>query len=99
MDDIDKSKVRLKHWIDHNFDHIKGYEEVAQVLAEKGFSDAAASIRSAAKAIAAANVEFEKALESLAGAAGEGDTKSPAHDEPDSHHGDHKHNHGHGCDD
>ncbi len=90
MDDIEKSRVRLKHWIDHNFDHIKGYEEVAQLLAEKGFSDAAASVRSAAKAISAANAEFEKALECLGEDLGE---KSSAEDRPDTHHGEHRDNH------
>lgn len=94
MDDVEKSKVRLKHWIDHNFDHIKGYEEVAQLLSEKGFSEAAEIILSGARAIEAANKEFEKALGCLGSAA---DDMSRDAGASESHHQGHGHNHGHGC--
>ncbi len=67
MDDIQKSRIRLEHWIDHNFEHIKGYEEVAQLLDNKGFRTAAEMIRRAARLIEEANTEFENALESLGG--------------------------------
>jgi hypothetical protein len=90
MDDVEKSKVRLRHWIDHNLDHIKGYEEVAQVLAEKGFSDAAEIVLSGARAIETANEEFEKALESLGGGT-EAVSRDPGRSE--SHHHGHGHNH------
>jgi hypothetical protein len=65
MDDIQKSIIRLRHWIDHNLDHIKGYDEVAQLLDQKKFSDAAEMIRRGTHLIEEANSEFEKALESL----------------------------------
>ena len=45
MDDIQKSRIRLKHWIDHNFEHIKGYEEVAQTLDNNNCGATAEMIR------------------------------------------------------
>jgi hypothetical protein len=67
MDDIQKSRVRLEHWINHNLDHIKGYDEVAQLLDKSNFSGAAEMIRRGTRLIEAANSEFQKALESLGG--------------------------------
>jgi hypothetical protein len=67
MDDIQKSAIRLKHWIDHNLDHMKGYEEVAQLLDNSHLSVAADMIRRGTRLIEEANSEFEKALESLVG--------------------------------
>jgi hypothetical protein len=65
MDDIQKSRIRLEHWINHNLDHIKGYDEVAQLLDKNNLSDAAEMIRRGTRLIEAANSEFQKALESL----------------------------------
>ena len=65
MDDIQKSRIRLEHWINHNLDHMKGYEEVAQLLDKNNLSGAAEMIRRGTRLIEAANSEFQKALESL----------------------------------
>ncbi len=67
MDDIQKSMIRLRHWIDHNLDHMKGYDEVAQLLDKNNFSASADMIRRGTRLIEEANSEFEKALESLVG--------------------------------
>ncbi len=67
MDEIQKSRIRLKHWIDHNFEHIKGYEEVSQLLDNNNCSAAAEMIRRGTRLIEDANTEFENALESLGG--------------------------------
>ncbi len=67
MDDIQKSIIRLRHWIDHNLDHMKGYDEVAQLLDKNNFSASADMIRRGTRLIEEANSEFEKALESLVG--------------------------------
>ncbi len=49
MDDIEKSRVRLIHWIEHNLEHVKGYNEVAQILQRDGFHSASEKIRRGVK--------------------------------------------------
>ena len=87
MDDIQKSKIRLKHWIDHNFEHIKGYDEVAQLLDDNNCKAAAEMIRRGTRLIEDANTEFEQALESIGG---------EVEKVSDSDSGDHSHGHDHG---
>ncbi len=89
MDDIQKSRIRLKHWIDHNFEHIKGYHEVAQLLDNTGCSAAAEMIRRGTRLIEDANTEFGKALESIGGT----DESACAGDSEGHSHG-HSHRHG-----
>ena len=81
MDDIQKSRIRLKHWIDHNIEHIQGYDEVAQILDDNNCKAAAEMIRRGTRLIEDANAEFEKALESIGG--------------EDADHGFAEHSHGH----
>ena len=88
MDDIQKSRIRLKHWIDHNFEHIKGYEEVAQTLDNNNCGATAEMIRRGTRLIEDANTEFEKALESLGG-----EDEKIADDDSG---GEHSHGHSHG---
>jgi hypothetical protein len=91
MDDIQKSRIRLKNWIDHNFEHIKGYDEVAQILDNNNCSAAAEMIRRGTRLIEDANMEFEKALESIGG----GNEKTADDDSGHHSHG-HGHSHRHG---
>ncbi|MFH0822752.1 MAG: hypothetical protein V2B18_08360 [Pseudomonadota bacterium] len=65
MDEIQKNRIRIKHWITHNDDHLKGYEEVAATLRSHGQNDAADKIENAAEFIGSANRAFEEALECL----------------------------------
>lgn len=90
MDDLQKSKVRLTHWIDHNLDHLRGYLEVAELMEQRGLTEAADRIRAGMKLIEGANTEFGKALAVMA--------KLGVHDPHagESHH-DHNH-HGHSHD-
>ncbi len=67
MDDIEKSRIRLKHWIEHNIEHMKGYDEVAQILEKNEFKAAADMIRRGTRLIGDANLEFEKAFKAIAG--------------------------------
>lgn len=88
MDDLQKSRVRLSHWIDHNLEHLKGYEEVAQLLEKQGSVEAAGCIREGMRQMKAANQEFEKAAALL-----------PLGDAQEAHeglHGECGHHHGHG---
>jgi hypothetical protein len=104
MDDLQKSKVRLVHWIEHNVDHLKGYEEVAALLEREGKHSVASSIRKGIDLIKAANGEFDKALQDLSEIVGDehdhehthahahGHSHSHGHEEAHSH--DHPHKHG-----
>ncbi len=67
MDDIDKSRIRLKHWIEHNIEHMKGYDEVAQILEKNELKVAADMIRQGTRLIGDANLEFEKAFRAIGG--------------------------------
>jgi len=91
MDDIAKSRVRLIHWIEHNLEHLKGYNEVAQILERDGFRSASEKIRRGVSLIEAANREFETAL---AGLSGTGEEASGSGSEPSQGHS-HEHGHGH----
>jgi hypothetical protein len=90
MNDIQKSRIRLKHWIDHNFEHIKGYEEVSQLLDNNNCGAAAEMIRRGTRLIEDANTEFENALESLGG-----EDEKVAHDDSEDHSHGHSHGHSH----
>jgi hypothetical protein len=88
MDDVQKSRVRLNHWIDHNLDHLKGYDEVAHVLEHAKLARAAEKVRKGMQLIEEANAEFVKALAEISKEVG------------NSHHahagGEHPHEHAHG---
>lgn len=87
MDDIQKSRIRLKHWIDHNFEHIKGYEEVSQLLDNNNCGAAAEMIRRGTRLIEDANREFEKALESIGGERHQTDESASGSDSEGHSHG------------
>ena len=84
MDDIQKCAIRLKHWIDHNLDHLKGYEEVAETLETQGVTVAAEQIRKGIRLIEDANAAFGSALAEL--------PEQAEH----THEHDHGHSHDHG---
>ncbi len=65
MDELQKSAIRLKHWIEHNRDHLKGYREVASALEKESVPDASESIRKGIQLIEQANAMFEAALAAL----------------------------------
>ena len=97
MNDIEKSRIRLKHWLDHNEDHLKGYEDVAALLEKEGLAEAAAKVRQGIEMTSKANDEFRAALLHYPEPASSAD---PDHDHNHSTgHGDHcgHHKHGHGC--
>ncbi len=65
MDEAQKARIRLEHWINHNCDHLKGYLEVSNSLDSIGLSLIGDKIRNAVEYIDKANDEFRKALEQL----------------------------------
>ena len=102
MDDIQKSRVRLAHWVEHNVEHLKGYGEVAAVLEKEGLPSVAGKVREGIHLIEAANREFQNALEELSGLGGQAakmdqavHTHSHTHEEGHEHSHEHGHGHGH----
>jgi|GEM_PF-543721 len=107
MDEVEKSKIRLTHWIDHNMDHLKGYAEVAEVLEREGLKSAGERIRRGMRLIEEANAEFQNAIAEIFTErkdSAPGPSKQiheDPHDRPHTHehirgHGDtHSHDHGH----
>ena len=98
MNELEKIAIRLKHWIGHNLEHVKSYEEVAQVLIGLGLEDASLKIRRAVELSSEANQSFQEALSSIESKVGH---DSDCHDcgEPrhvDSSEGSHEHTHEHG---
>ncbi len=63
MKDLEKLRVLLPHWIEHNSEHAGEFRDWAGRAGE-----AEASILSAAQLIEEANARLEEALETLGGA-------------------------------
>jgi hypothetical protein len=94
MDDVEKSKIRLSHWISHNLEHLKGYEEVAGLLESQRLIAVAETIRRGVGLVQEANKEFEKALSMLGGPV-KASSEGPGHSHEHSHAHDHDHTHEH----
>jgi len=63
MNDLEKLRVLIPHWIEHNQEHADEFRRWA-----KQVGDAAPDIQAAAAAIARANESLATALEKLGGA-------------------------------
>jgi hypothetical protein len=84
MTEIEKLRVLLPHWIEHNNEHAGDYARWADVAAEAGHADAAEMIRSAIERAQEASADLARALAALGGALSPGEHQH-AHD----------HSHGH----
>jgi len=62
MDEIEKIAIRLKHWIGHNMEHVKSYEDVAGRILDLGMADASNDISQAIEFSSRANEKFQSAL-------------------------------------
>jgi hypothetical protein len=62
MDEKDKLRVLIPHWIEHNKEHAKEFQDWA-----KNAGDAAEDILSAVEIMEQANLVLEKAIEKLGG--------------------------------
>jgi hypothetical protein len=45
MDALEKARIRLEHWIEHNDDHQREYETFADELTRLGKTESAALVR------------------------------------------------------
>ena len=67
MDDMEKLRVLLPHWMEHNDEHAADFVGWAAKATLAGHEDAAQMIVRAADAIRQANAALQSALEELGG--------------------------------
>jgi hypothetical protein len=67
MNEIDKLRALLPHWIEHNRDHALEFGRWADAAEQAGHQAAADSIRRAMQSAQQANDDLEKALDALGG--------------------------------
>ncbi len=65
MDFIEKTKVRLEHWISHNEHHLEEYEMFAKQLEEANQKESAKHIREMAELTKKSTESLRKALQAL----------------------------------
>ena len=86
MDNVEKLRIMLQHWIEHNKGHMDEFEKWHGTMKDEGRTSLAEHIQRTVELMASVNSELEKALKE-AGGAKHGD---------DDHDHDHGHDHGHG---
>ena len=62
MDNVEKLRVMLQHWIEHNKGHVEEFEKWEATMNEDGQLSLANHIADAIKTMGAVNVQLEKAL-------------------------------------
>ncbi len=83
MDNVEKLRVMLQHWIDHNKGHVEEFEKWRKTMVDDGQDALADNITEAVKNMAEVNASLGKALHAAGGP------------KDDGHHHDHHHHHHH----
>ncbi|MCF8104868.1 MAG: hypothetical protein K9K64_05255 [Desulfohalobiaceae bacterium] len=65
MDFLDKAKIRLEHWIEHNEQHQEEYSKFASELAEAGRLEAAKQVEAMVELTAKSSECLKKALQAI----------------------------------
>ncbi len=89
MDNVEKLRVMLQHWIEHNKGHVEEFEKWRSTMVDEGHTSIAEHITEAVKTMATVNVQLEKALVEAGGSKSD---KEEGHHHGH-HHGDHHHHH------
>jgi len=84
MDNVEKLRVMLQHWIEHNKGHVEEFEKWQATMTGEGKTSLAAHIAKALEMMAGMNEELGRALHEAGG-----------HTHGDDHHHDHHHHHHH----
>ena len=85
MENVEKLRVLVQHWIDHNKSHAEEFSKWEKIMIEDAEGKIAAHISEAVQAVEKVNKQLSKAL-SEAGGPKEVDGEGHHH-----HHGDHHH--------
>lgn len=86
MDNVEKLRVLLQHWIDHNKGHVDEFENWRTLMTDEKQEKLAGHITDAIKLMAEVNAELGKALHEVGG---------PPSGDHDHHHHHHHHDHKH----
>lgn len=65
MEFLEKAKIRMEHWLEHNDQHQEEYAKFAQELAEAGKLEAAKHVQDMVDLTAKSSVSLKKALEMM----------------------------------
>ncbi len=65
MEELEKLKTVLQHWVRHNESHFEEYKKWAEIASSIGLQNVRESIFKAMELIKQANDEFHKALKSI----------------------------------
>ena len=65
MDPVEKAKIRLEHWIEHNDQHQEEYETFAEELERAGKTESAARVREMIKLAVKSTECLREALKAL----------------------------------
>jgi len=84
MDSLDKLRVLLKHWIDHNGGHVQEFDKWRDTMAGEGNESMTAALAKAMEQMDAVSATLNDALAELGGPA-----------EGSDHHHHHHHHHDH----
>ncbi|OGQ98851.1 MAG: hypothetical protein A2521_11135 [Deltaproteobacteria bacterium RIFOXYD12_FULL_57_12] len=84
MTDLDKLRVLLPHWIEHNRGHLAEFRKWATMAGSSATPQAAMLLEQAAARLAEADVALAQALVQLGGAVP--DSPHPHHHDHDDHH-------------
>jgi hypothetical protein len=88
MDNVEKLRVMLQHWIEHNKGHVEEFEKWRATMTADGKTTLAGQIARAVELMGQVNTELDKALSEAGGPKPDGDHHH--HD-----HGGHHHHHHH----
>lgn len=87
MNEADKLRVLIPHWIEHNKEHAQEFldwaKQTSQAVADE---NAIADVRNAAKAMESVNAHLQTALEKLGGALEYDHDHDHGHDHTHHHH-------------
>jgi hypothetical protein len=67
MNDLDKLRVMLPHWIEHNTGHGREYAQWAQLLGACGQEEVAELLKKAERSIMEADAALKEALHKMGG--------------------------------
>ncbi len=90
MSDIEKLRVLLPHWLEHNTTHADDFRAWAERAQAAGEPHVAEHLDAAIEKLAGVNRDLQAVLEHLGGPAEAG-----GHDHPHEQHGHHQHDHEH----
>ncbi len=85
MDNVEKLRVMLQHWIEHNKGHVEEFEKWQQTMNDEGQVALADQIAEAVQTMATVNAQLSKALDAAGGA------KADKEEDHHHHHGHHHH--------